>query len=219
MRLPKTLAVAFLFCLASAVQAQNLLINDSFEDPLINDSWRTYYSGQTFGGWTVDQNSVDLINRYWVSADGSQSVDLSGDDYNGAIYQDVPTVVGQRYQLDFQFSGNPVYPEYAPIKSMSVFWGPDAASLTEEGTFLFDVRGYSQENMGWVARQIPDLIATSSTMRLRFVSNTIPGIGPVIDAVSLRALNAVPEPNDRATLTLGMTLGVFSLRHARRRKV
>ena len=65
----------------------------------------TYSAPSTFGGWTVDRNSIDLIGPYWNAADGSQSVDLDGL-APGSISQTFTTVAGQQYRLTFAYSAN-----------------------------------------------------------------------------------------------------------------
>src|SRR5437867_2014812 len=67
----------------------NIVSNGSFEIPDIGTSAGvTYSAGQTFGNWTIDSASVDLI-KGWQAADGLQSIDLSGLDA-GSIHQDLP---------------------------------------------------------------------------------------------------------------------------------
>jgi choice-of-anchor C domain-containing protein len=178
----------FLFIVLPPAQAQNLLVNGDFEAPIVTGSWHTYYSGADVGGWQVDKNSIDLVREYWVHAEGNQSVDLSGQDLDGAIYQDVTTVPGKRYNLRFLFAGNPAFQEWGTVKSMSVFWGPATGPLNEVGRFEFDVTGHSLTDLGWETREILNLQASSATMRLRFVSNTIPGVGPTLDNVVLEPI-------------------------------
>jgi choice-of-anchor C domain-containing protein len=189
-----------LLCFVSSLQAQNLLINGGFETPWIEGSWQTFYAGIDLGGWHVDHNSIDLIHDYWPSAEGNQSIDLSGQDLNGAIYQDVQTTPGQRYDLSFSFAGNPAFPESSLVKSMSVFWGPSSGPLTEVGIFTFDVSGHTLADLGWVTKEMIALEATATTMRLRFVSNTAIGVGPTLDNVILQVTQPRATVSGRVTL-------------------
>ena len=152
--------------------------NGSFEIPVVSEGFDTYTAGQTFGDWTVEAESIDLISgNYWQAADGHQSVDLSGTT-NGTIFQDLNTTLGKTYDISFALSGNP---EGEPsIKSIEVWWGSNLLD-----TLSFDITGKSNSNMGWTYHNYT-ATATSNTTRLRFKSLTSGGFGPAIDNVSIR---------------------------------
>lgn len=90
----------------------NIIANGDFELPLnAPGSFTTYFTGQTLGGtggyWTVSSNSVDYLNTYngWLSPSGQQCVDMSGNDA-GAITQNIPTVSGRKYVVQFRAAYN-----------------------------------------------------------------------------------------------------------------
>jgi choice-of-anchor C domain-containing protein len=163
---------------AAGLPGTNIVQDGNFETPGIGSGLITYRDGQAFDSWTFDVGSVDLTSKNdWLAADGSQSVDLSGDDA-GSIYQDLSTAAGGKYTLSFALAGNP---SCAPSnKMMQVWWG--AMLLV---TLSFDVTGKSTSNVGWTTFSYT-VTAMSKTTRLRFTSLTIGSCGPVIDAVAVR---------------------------------
>ncbi len=150
----------------------NLVTNGSFEEPVVESGFNTYYAGQTFGGWTVESGSVDLTTD-WAAADGRQALELSGDDA-GTIYQDLATQSGTGYQLDFSLAGDPDIPN---MMQMEVWWG-----TTLVDTLTFDTTGRSRQDMGW-GRHSYTVTASDSTTRLTFKSLTAGIWGPALDAV------------------------------------
>src|ERR1051325_6530469 len=142
--------ICFVIACLARFQAQalgpSLLVNGSFESPPGIQSWETFGAGPAFSGWVVQSGSVDIVGPYWQAAAGSQSLDLNGDDV-GIIYQDVPTVPGQLYLVQFAYAGNPDGGIPA-IKTANVFWNDGLlASLS------FDKTGRTHENMGWTYAQ------------------------------------------------------------------
>ena len=102
----------------------NLINDGGFESPVtgpggFNSGYTAFSVGSTFGGaWTVigsDVNNVAVTPAteytsiggpliYFVSQEGSQSLDLTGEWDNGAVtgvQQTFPTIAGQLYSLSF----------------------------------------------------------------------------------------------------------------------
>lgn len=158
-----------------AAPGDDIVVNGSFETPVVSGSHWLKYAPYVFGGWTLESGSFDVVRTIWTAADGAQSLDLSGAGA-GTIYQDLPTVAGRQYTLTFQMAGN--FIPTPTVKSMEVFW--DGASL---GIFTFDVTGRSATNMGWTTRTVPSLVATGPTTRLKFVSLVNTAYGPALDDV------------------------------------
>ena len=72
-------ALVILLAFTGTVSAANLVANGGFEDP--GSSWtrsRHSYAGDGLTPWSIDTNSIDLINSYWVPHRGSYSIDLAG---------------------------------------------------------------------------------------------------------------------------------------------
>jgi len=201
-------AFVFVLIVVPGICRANLITNGSFEAPNAGNQFVTFSAGTTFGGWTVAANTVDLTGPgQFMAADGVQSVDLSGTsaDPRGAIFQDLSTVAGQTYTLQFQHAGNPLNDQ--GVKMMTVSWGDASSTLSIVDQLTFDTTGRSGGNMGWTSEQIRGLTATSSSMRLQFASLTNSLWGPTIDNVIVTAdsvnVSPVPEPSSLIAGTIG----------------
>ena len=201
---------------APLAAAQNLVLNGGFESPFIAADSLTLAGCPPGFVWCVGQGTVDLVQAGWQPGEGRQSLDLNGAS-PGSIYQDLATVAGQTYDVSFLFSG---HPDGDPTKTMRVFWG--GADL---GQFTWIVGpGQSRAEMFWSPIFIRELTATSATTRLEFRSTTTAVCGdpaaamcgPALDAVSVAAVTAIPEP--ATLLLLGGGLAVLAASALRRRR-
>ncbi len=95
----KILAAVMAATMVSGAANAATIINGSFElgSPQPGaGSFSTLGTGSTaITGWSVFSGSIDWINGYWQAADGTHSVDLSGNG-NGAIEQTFARVAGVR---------------------------------------------------------------------------------------------------------------------------
>jgi choice-of-anchor C domain-containing protein len=169
---------------ASVFAATNIVSNGSFEDATstCTPGFDTLFSGSTtITGWTVGGNSIDWICGYWSAADGTHSLDMSGNNA-GSISQDLSTIVGATYTVEFYLSGNDDGGNH-PLKHITV----SAASDTDD---YYPNEG-TNTNMNWQSNQF-DFTATSSTTTLTFTSNESNAYGPALDNVSA-VLSECPE--------------------------
>ncbi|MBL8856037.1 MAG: DUF4347 domain-containing protein, partial [Planctomycetaceae bacterium] len=84
----------------------NLATDGQFLNGTVSGSYTTYTDGQSFGGWTVTNGDVDLLNTFgFASPTGGRGVDLDGTT-PGAISQNITTVVGNTYEVRFLMSAN-----------------------------------------------------------------------------------------------------------------
>jgi choice-of-anchor C domain-containing protein len=136
-----------------------------------------------FTGWT--SGDVDLV-FFWQAADGIASIDLNALS-PGFVSQDITTVPGTDYVVQFALAGNPGLPQN--VKEMEV---SAAGALA---TYTFDTSGKSVTNMGWVEESFT-FTATGSTTTLAFTSlhagNPFAGLsdpaqGPALDNVRVFA--------------------------------
>lgn len=104
MRRTSLVLMALLFC-ASATNAQNLVVNGSFEVPALQPGEQ--FRVTKIPGWTIKDEAgndaegeiqrglgiTDQEGKQWVE------LDVGG---NTTMYQDIPTVIGQRYAFGFR---------------------------------------------------------------------------------------------------------------------
>jgi choice-of-anchor C domain-containing protein len=168
--------------------AENLVVNGDFESPYLTgpQALVTYTAPSTdIPGWTVSAGTLDLNGLYWENASGRQSLDMSGQDVAGTLTQDLPTIPGKTYVLDFAMAGNPGGP---PLKEMDVLWN---GARVDRATFE-NSAATTEEAMGWTRKQyvvsVPSSAAGPTT--LAFQSLTPGSFGPALDDV--RVLPEVP---------------------------
>jgi choice-of-anchor C domain-containing protein len=159
----------------------NLVTNGDFESPYLHgpQALVTYSAPSTdIPGWKVSDGTLDLNGLYWENASGRQSLDMSGVDVAGRLEQDVPTVPGKTYVLDFAMAGNPGGP---PVKEMDVLWNGarvDRATFENSGAT-------TEQAMGWTRKRYVVSVPSTSTgpTTLAFQSLTPGSFGPALDDV------------------------------------
>jgi choice-of-anchor C domain-containing protein len=180
-------ALAVIAAYAALASAQhNLLVDGGFESPPFTGGFVTVGAGAKFGAWTVGTGTIDRLNSpRWRSYDGGRSVDLNGGG-PGSVYQDIATVAGTTYTLEFAMAGNPEGDK--GVKRMSVRWGG-----TEVARRSFNTQGHTNTSMGWGLHRYT-VRASAAKTRLEFVSVSTPGFfGPAVDHVSI-AVGGGSEP-------------------------
>ncbi|MEU2083125.1 choice-of-anchor C family protein [Streptomyces albus] len=137
-----------------------------------------YAAGQSFGPWKVVSGTVDLIGAgYWPAAEGSQSLDLNGNEAGG-VSQTFATTPGTTYTVTYSLAGNP---DLGP----TVKTGKVLVDGQDVQDFSCDITGRSRQDMGWGSRRAT-FVATGSSTTLTFLSTTANSpSGPVIDDVKV----------------------------------
>ena len=159
-------------------------------------------------GWSVTSNSIDWIKGYWQPAAGDFSLDMSGTAPGTIVSQNLATIPGQLYRLDFDMAGNPA--GLPSLKTLEVSAG------TANQTFTFDTTGKSLTGlpgMGWTEMTM-EFTATSDMTTLTFASLTNGSYGPGLDNVSVVA---VPEPSRLFGLLSLAGMGLVGLVWRRRK--
>lgn len=181
---------------ASSASATTTIVNGSFENGVsipsggfvtvnANDS-------SSITGWTVGGGGVDYVGTYWKAADGTRSIDLSGNSA-GSISQTLDTIIGQQYTVTFSLAGNPDGGAGVKVAVTSV-----AGSLPAIETFTVGAAN-THDDMGWQTFNYR-FTAFDTTSVLTFASATGSAYGPALDNVSI---SAVPEPATWGLMIVG----------------
>ena len=198
-------AVGFLASSASADPGQNLLVNGSFEEHVVNGSWNLF---SDLPGWSLGDGPGFELQRGvsgWDAYDGDQWLELDADQ-NGpgggsitgelgstSITQEVQTVVGQYYMLTLGFSARPGVED----NHLVISW---------DDQVIHDVQanGLGLQNTNW--QEISILIqADRDTSSLSLADHSIDDtLGTFVDGVRLVA---VPAPATLALLIIPVLTG------------
>lgn len=169
-------AAAVLGVTGGTASALTAVVNGSFESAVVTGPFATINTGGSdMTGWQVTSGSVDHIGSYWVSSNGDQSVDLSGNSA-GTISQTLTTVPGHTYTVNFDLAGNPAG---GPVEKSVLVSAADDSS-----TFTFDTTGASLNVMNWEPQEF-SFTATSTSTALTFASLTPGFFGPALDNVTV----------------------------------
>ena len=185
----------------TVAQTTNLVVNGSFEDSI----WPGNYEFQVLSagdsgitGWTVKPVGVDYIGYHWAHSDGIRSIDLNAYEAGG-IMQDIATIPGATYLVEFDLAGNPAGKpaQYSSpsVKTLNV------SAAGESQAFSFDVTYTSRSAMGWAGKQW-SFTAVASTTTLSFDSTcfgpewegTAGWFGPALDNVRVFLTASVNQP-------------------------
>jgi len=189
-----------------------IIVNGDFEQPISTNWFLNIPAGSNvLTGWTVGGTSVDIHSTAHLPGDsryaytGNQSVDLLGSPGPGSIAQDLSTIAGGTYVLNFAVSTNPTDLRQGIVNGLLVYWDNVLLdTITTPTPGLWQLYSYT-------------VTALSNFTPLRFASPGVGDEGPLLDAVSVETLNthAVPEPSSVA-IGLAMSISGLILRRSRR---
>jgi choice-of-anchor C domain-containing protein len=207
MKILGLLAGAAMLLGAQAAHAATVTItNGGFEDPSGVGNFATLPAGDPgLPGWTIGGDSIDHIGGYWTAQEGSQSVDLNGNNV-GSIEQTIGNLlIGQQYTVSFFIAATPGYGD----QTINVDFGSATQSYTLNDTGSLGA-------MNWAERTIV-FVATSSSALLKFAgaANLIDNhAGMALDNVTIAA---TPIPG--AVLLFGSALAGMGFLGFRRKKL
>ena len=196
----KRTLVAASLALTCLAHSQELILNGSFENPVIGGFFQTVNAGSsTLTNWFVGRTSIDIVSTTFApsfpSRDGNQHVDIAGTPGPGLISQFFSTTAGTDYVLRFSASSN------GSSRLFEVYW---------EGAILTTPAAPAQGT--WQDFQF--ILHTSSSSGMvgfgSLLSDT--NQGALIDSVSVQV---VPEPLSMAAFGLGLAALVLKRRKTR----
>ncbi|MTJ84133.1 MAG: DUF642 domain-containing protein [Telmatospirillum sp.] len=170
----------------------------------------TFYSGSSFGPWSVTKGSVDVLQNYWQAPPvGGGSVDLDGW-VPGGIAQNLILPVGE-YTLSFFLSGNPYNHSEKHLK-VSV------GNAVQE--FSFKSANNTPSSMQFALQQFRFWANGSTVLNFESLDPSSSSWGPVVGGISISRA-AVPEPSAGVMLGSGfLILGFLNLiRRIKRLKI
>ena len=144
---------------------RDIAVNGSFRDDYPGG---VIYSPNSFGGWTVTQDNVNVVSNWDPGPLGGYTIDLQGNGTtNGAIQQTLNTEVGRQYQVVFALSGNWAGGE--AVKDLRVSAGGESVDYSIERP-----DGWNNiSNMMWSDRSFT-FTADSTSTDLSFLSTDAP---------------------------------------------
>ena len=189
-----------------AANADNLVINGSFENPVVSASqgWNIFTAIE---GWQLSSGQQIEIQRGvngWLPAAGNQWIELdsdfdgpggalNGEAASSSIFQDFDTVPGNDYELTFAFSARPGVAD----NQLQISWDGQPIDLLQ-------ANGVSLKNTDWQYHTYL-LSAGSTSTRLEFADMSKPdSLGTFLDDVSLvNVSRCIPEPATLCALIFG----------------
>lgn len=202
--------IVITFFLVTGTANASPIYSTSFEGSGDIGNFQTIGKNGTIDGWEVLNGSVDWVQNYWNSSDGSRSLDMSGSS-QGTIAKFVfGTVANQTYKVSFDMAGNP---DGSPtIKTLQATVAPSFGIYT----FTFDTNGKTRDNMGWETKEFY-FIAENIWTALSFGDLSIGVNGEKWYGAALDNINIAPVPEPGTLLLLGSGLAGVAW-FARRRK-
>jgi hypothetical protein len=197
-------ALGILCCAVAPASASNIIVNGSFEQPILPPN--SFTIQPTIPGWYnrlnqgIEVQSNSVLGPGNVAQDGTQYAELNPNNPT-ALDQDVPTTTGA-YQLSFWYSSRPGT-------------GADTFSVSFGGNLIATITAPPVSTVTWT--NFTTLVyANSSTSTLEFLGITPSGSeGTLVDNASLQP---VPEPSSFALFGSVIGLGLGGLLWSRRRR-
>lgn len=170
------------------------MVNGGFETPVVTNTnlWDIFTSG--FDNWVAKNltnglSELEVHRGYagWLPKEGEQFIELDGN-ASSRIYQDIATVPGAIYTLDYSFSARPEVPD-------------NQLSVKVDSTVLpIEIgNGIAQVNTAWKDLTYT-FTATGTTTRIGFENTDVSdSLGTFLDAVSVKCTEESPDYTDDGT--------------------
>lgn len=188
-------AALFVFAVTMSAQAATI-ISDGFESYAAPSGSALLVSAPgTFGPWTVNAGSIDILNNYpgLPCHTGNQCLDMDGStNAAGTISQSFAGVAGTTYTLAFWYSGS----QRGDVNSMTVTLGTQSVAITNVPS-----------NLPWTQAGFSFTPSANGPVTLQFAHSGGDNVGILLDDVSV--ITGVPEPSTWALS--GAALGLAGL--------
>ncbi|MCO5568268.1 hypothetical protein L7F22_021965 [Adiantum nelumboides] len=183
----------------SSSNDQNLVLNGGFEecndDPgkgfITIDNTQPLY----LCSWYVVSNEVEYSGtNLWQPEEGTHSLHLNSAKIAkpASVIQRLPTRLGFNYTLGFHMAGNPDINCGSTNKTMTVHVHP--SSLAEQELWFDVSKAGSAGKMNYMHVYPMGFTALADYVNLTFTSLTLGSCGPVIDNVTVRAIQGLLPP-------------------------
>jgi hypothetical protein len=178
----------------------NIVVNGNFETPVLSGdpgpgNW-VHFPDSAVDGWSsITPGSPIEIMRgdFGPAADGVQYVELDSATGATGIYQDLTTLPGTIYRIDFQFAARPETP--ASDNHMGVYWDEIGSEDELAGPGQIQVDGTNDTEAQWTSHY-RSTVATSHTSRLYFqYLGTQNSFGALLDDVRVYAPTCISVEN------------------------
>lgn len=219
MSLMRCIIVASVISLAVAPAKADLIVNGSFEAPLVPvGGFTNFGAGSTaITGWrvvgvdsAVTSGTFTQSGIVFQAQDGIQWLDLAGvtsNSMSSGVTQDVATILGEVYELNF----------YVGSATGGGFFFPATVDLSINGSArvsYFNPTGPAN-SLDWKLFSVP-FTATGTTTKLTFFNGS--ASNNFLGALDKVSLNAVPEPASVILLGIGgASMVVIGIARRRRR--
>ena len=176
---------------------EELIANGGFELPVVSGDWDTFATGEAGLDWIVEWRDTDeatpvlelQTSGLWTPHAGNQYAEL--DSHNGPasvrIYQDLPTIPGDSYDINYAFSPRPGINE--ANNDLKVIWdGVELNTTSADGS--------SNSDTDWTDFD-HTVVASGSTTRIEFIDMGVSDtFGTLLDSVSAIGCPEEDKPRD-----------------------
>jgi MYXO-CTERM domain-containing protein len=202
------LAGLFACAAASAFAQTNLIVNGSFEQPVVSPGG--FIVVGSIAGWTtIFGSGIEVENNAVGPAfAGSQLVEMDSND-NSGMQQLVPTIAGRSYTLSVEYSPRP-----------GVDIGSSGIEVRINGIIIDTIarNGIGLSTTSWTKFSYP-VVATGSSTAVEFrATGTSDGVGGFIDDVRFGLPPAIPTLSPTVLPGLAGMLALAGVVLVRRRR-
>jgi hypothetical protein len=205
MRLIYSLAFTLLALFAAPSALANLIVNGSFEDPVVPANFYANYLGGSTAvtGWTVVGVDTSIVDGGFTQSgitfqaqDGEQWADMAGimsNDPSSGLTQSIPTTIGDPYLLSFYVGSATGGGQFFPSTvDLSIDGNPRVPFFNPTGP---------ANMLDWLQFSVP-FVATGTSTSITFFNGSAPNnfLSGLDNVVVERA---IPEPTSIALLLLG----------------